>query len=135
MRNLYCVRTPLAEVKTSFDAKVTQTGLPLAIRIIEAILKPLSKSERSVKTIRESVPEWQNAFSDYRDNEGREMTVLRRAVSVDVPATVVVDRPSIGEHSDDLPCLVQGLVGFQPRPVFRETGIGLFLLLQTFLDS
>lgn len=75
MRNLYCVRTPLAEVKTSFDAKVTQTGLPLAIRIIEAILKPLSKSERSVKTIRESVPEWQNAFSDYRDNEGLEMTV------------------------------------------------------------
>ena len=76
MRNLYCVRTPLAEVKTSFDAKVTQTGLPLAIRIIEAILKPLSRTERSVKTIRESVPAWQDAFTDYKDNEGLAMTVM-----------------------------------------------------------
>jgi hydrogenase maturation factor len=75
MKNLYRVIAPLVEVKTSFDAKVTQTGLPLAIRIIEALLKPLSQSERSVKTIRESVPEWQNAFSDNKDNESLEMTV------------------------------------------------------------
>ena len=75
MKYLYRVIAPLVEVKTSFDAKVTQIGLPLAIRIIEALLKPLSKSERSVKTIRESVPEWQNAFSDNKDNESLEMTV------------------------------------------------------------